>query len=471
MEVSVRSSRSGSEQSNFVISMIRMSEQGNLEARGLLYKNLAGVPYYESSNLTRDEHSHAHSDFKKEILFADWKQNDKSALKYAYSDDAEKDTVHSINMDFMVENKRDPEVSFSDTDDSPTEDLRNVLEANLNIVNASTQDLNINLSETGDDFSCKDKKKRKKKRSKGSPRKPNQIFAFNQEERKKIEQNRFPLDTRKSSITKTLCKSATFSGSAGDTQSSKNTPNTKGEKFENAIENGAESQYQYSDGKNSLYTRTISFPPSFKIVPAIRGGHEQNGLGPRPKLGVKWAPDVQEPPCSSVSHTVRACHRHQSKKKDHKHKQKLKLGHGGESVKTDEQHLCNSNINTESVPERLHSSSAQHAGSRILLDILPSRGCASMPDQSHFVARKDPLLNVQTGENDIPNNIPLNPSEHCYRNEVVDFAANSTDDLVTKVKGNFSGSDAEFPLLQDSKCASSFLQTFQGKQLSFAEAS
>jgi len=94
-----------------------------------------------------------------------------------------------------------------------------------------------------------------------------------------------------------------------------------------------------------------------------------------------------------------------------------------------------------------------------------------MPDQSHFVARKDPLLNVQTGENDIPKNIPLNPSEHCYRNEVVDFAANSTDDLVTKVKGNFSGSDAEFPLLQDSKCASSFLQTFQGKQLSFAEAS
>lgn len=450
--------------------MIRMSEQGNLEASGLLYKNLAGVSYYESSILTRDEHSHVHSDFKREILFADWKQNKKLDLKYAYSDDVEKDTDNSINVNFTVENKGDPEGSFSDTDDSPTEDLRNALEVNLNIVDASKQDFNINLTEAGDDFSCKDKKKRKKKR-KGSTRKPNQIFAFNQEERKKIEQNKFPLDTKKSLISKTLCKSATFPDSAGDTQSSKNIPNTKVEKFENAIENGAESQYGYPDGKNSLMTRTISFPPSFKIVPAIRGGHEQNGMGPRPKLGVKWAPDVQEPPCSSVSHTVRTYHRHQSKKKDHKHKPKAKLGHGGGSVKTDKQHLYNSNFNTEDLPRRLQSSSAQHAGSRILLDVLPSRGCTSMHDKSHFLARKAPLLYVQTGENDIPNNIPLNPSEHCYRNEEVDFAANCTDDFVSEVKVNFTGSDAEFPLFQDSKCASSFLRTFQGKQLSFAEAS
>lgn len=441
-----------------------MSEQGNLEASGLLYKNLVGVSYYESSISTRDENSHVHSDFKREILFTDRKQNDKSDLKYAYIDDMEKDTNNFVNVTFMVEDKRDPEGSFSDTDDSPTEDLRNALEINLNIVNASKQDFNVNLPETGDDSSCKDKKKKKKKR-KGSTRNPNQIFAFNQEERKKIEQNRFPLDARKA-----LCKSATFPGSAGDTQSSKNIANTKGEKFENVNENGVEYQYGYRDEKNSLCTRSISFPPSFKIVPAIRGGHEQNGMGPRPKLGVKWAPNVQEPPCSSVSHTVRTYHHHQSKKKDHKHKQKAKLGHGGGSVKIDKQQMYNSNSNTEGVPERLHSSSAQHTGSKISLDVLP-RGYTLMPDKSHFLAIKDPLLNVQERENDIPINIPLNPSEHCDRNEEVDFAGNCPDDFVSEVKGNFTGSDAEFPLFQDSKCANSFLRTFQGNRPSFAEAS
>lgn len=46
---------------------------------------------------------------------------------------------------------------------SPTQDLRKALEVNLNIVNASKQDFIVNLTKTGDDFSCKDKKKSKKK--------------------------------------------------------------------------------------------------------------------------------------------------------------------------------------------------------------------------------------------------------------------------------------------------------------------
>ena len=37
---------------------------------------------------------------------------------------------------------------------------------------------------------------------------------------------------------------------------------------------------------------------------ALRGGSEQVGLGPRPKLHVKWHPDVFDPICSTVSHTV-----------------------------------------------------------------------------------------------------------------------------------------------------------------------
>ena len=37
---------------------------------------------------------------------------------------------------------------------------------------------------------------------------------------------------------------------------------------------------------------------------ALRGGYELLGFGPRPKLNVKWAPSVWEPPSSIVSHTV-----------------------------------------------------------------------------------------------------------------------------------------------------------------------
>ncbi len=37
---------------------------------------------------------------------------------------------------------------------------------------------------------------------------------------------------------------------------------------------------------------------------ALRGGHEGIGLGPRPKLHVNWHPDVYDPICSTVSHTL-----------------------------------------------------------------------------------------------------------------------------------------------------------------------
>lgn len=54
---------------------------------------------------------------------------------------------------------------------------------------------------------------------------------------------------------------------------------------------------------------------------ALRGGHEELGMGPRPKLHVKWAPSVWEPPCSSISHTVT---HNRSRKKHSKHRQKVK---------------------------------------------------------------------------------------------------------------------------------------------------
>lgn len=80
-----------------------------------------------SENVMCDKH-----DFT--IMFIDWKKNDKSSLTYAYSDDVEKDTGTYINVNFMVENKWDPEASFYDIDDPLIEDLRNSLESNLNIL-------------------------------------------------------------------------------------------------------------------------------------------------------------------------------------------------------------------------------------------------------------------------------------------------------------------------------------------------
>ena len=57
---------------------------------------------------------------------------------------------------------------------------------------------------------------------------------------------------------------------------------------------------------------------------ALRGAYEELGFGARPKLHVKWAPSVWEPPSSIVSHTVN------NNKPKNKHSRKnLKQGHKG----------------------------------------------------------------------------------------------------------------------------------------------
>ena len=71
-------------------------------------------------------------------------------------------------------------------------------------------------------------------------------------------------------------------------------PNEGAERIENVIVGGE----QYLELKNTVSSQTSSLPSSFKIISAIRGGQEQNGLGPRPKLSVKWAARVQFLCCS-----------------------------------------------------------------------------------------------------------------------------------------------------------------------------
>ena len=62
-------------------------------------------------------------------------------------------------------------------------------------------------------------------------------------------------------------------------------PNEGAERTENVIVGGEQSL----ELKNTISSLTISLTSSFKIILAMRGGQKWNGLGPRPKLSVKWA--------------------------------------------------------------------------------------------------------------------------------------------------------------------------------------
>ncbi|KAH9324340.1 hypothetical protein KI387_004518, partial [Taxus chinensis] len=492
-----------------------MSEQGNLEASEEMHglENLSGLPHYKCSSLITEENSQMHGGFEKEIPFVtECKQNDLSNMKDYYDIDSVKkvsgnsqmrggfekeilflteckqndlsdmkdyydiDSVNkvsgnSLRVNLIVESEGvGEEAKYSDTEDYPTEDLRDALEVDLHVNNADKCALCIDLPEMGADLSCKDKKKRKKKR-KGPSKNPTQIIAFKEEEQKKVEQSKSSLHTKEAVMCRTLSKSATFPGSFLDAASPEDVPNLEVEDLESATENGTKSECGCSNGKNSFYARTVSFPPSLKLIPAIRGGHENNGLGPRPKLCVKWAADVYEPPSSSVSHTVRNYHRHQSKKKDNKHKQKGKSSPRSASIENEKQLVYNLYRNSEGVYSRLHSSMTQNAEKTMLSDVLPSRSSGLMPDKSRLTSLKAPLLNMQIGQNGIPFNTALMHSDDCHGNQNNDFGGKCTDDLVLEGKDNLpNSSEAEFTQSQDSKCASSFLRSIESKQLSFAEA-
>ncbi|XP_017698809.2 uncharacterized protein LOC103709078 [Phoenix dactylifera] len=78
-----------------------------------------------------------------------------------------------------------------------------------------------------------------------------------------------------------------------------------------------------------------SKPTTAKLVSAMKGSRKQEGLLPKIKLSLKWAPDVYDPPSTSESHTVKG-HRHHSEsiKRDyykHKHtRSKSSRGSGGD---------------------------------------------------------------------------------------------------------------------------------------------
>ncbi|KAJ4979416.1 hypothetical protein NE237_010196 [Protea cynaroides] len=174
--------------------------------------------------------------------------------------------------------------------------------------------------------------------------------------------------------------------------------------------------------------RSISLPTPSKLVPAIKGSREKQGA-PLRKLTVTWAPDVYDPPSTSLSHTVKSCNqqRRRTNKKNGKDKHKGKSSRGSTS---DKKQYRSTVSNSD-----MHSKSIAHKS---------SRGSTSDKKQYRSSVTNSNLLSKSIA---------------------------SSDELHF---GGFSQSSVElvdFVSGQDSKCGSSFLRTSLTKvHMSVAEA-
>lgn len=65
---------------------------------------------------------------------------------------------------------------------------------------------------------------------------------------------------------------------------------------------------------HQAYSRSVSLPAPSKLLSAMKGSREKEGLSPG-KLTVTWAPDVYDPPTTSMSHTVTGKKQQKSKNK------------------------------------------------------------------------------------------------------------------------------------------------------------
>ncbi|XP_038998763.1 uncharacterized protein LOC120124078 [Hibiscus syriacus] len=87
----------------------------------------------------------------------------------------------------------------------------------------------------------------------------------------------------------------------------------------------------FSEDSVQSYSRTILLPAPLKLVSALKGSREKQGSTPK-KLTVKWAPDVYDPPPTSVLHTVGNRKQQKSKKKKNDKKKNGKKGQKGNNA-------------------------------------------------------------------------------------------------------------------------------------------
>ncbi|XP_023539986.1 uncharacterized protein LOC111800500 [Cucurbita pepo subsp. pepo] len=84
-----------------------------------------------------------------------------------------------------------------------------------------------------------------------------------------------------------------------------------------------------NESMHQAFARSISLPSSVKLVSAMKGSRAQH-LGLSPKLSVKWAPDVYDPPQTSLSHCVKN-NKKQQKSKNRKNGKKGQKGSSSNS--------------------------------------------------------------------------------------------------------------------------------------------
>ncbi|CAN6340263.1 unnamed protein product [Urochloa humidicola] len=94
------------------------------------------------------------------------------------------------------------------------------------------------------------------------------------------------------------------------------------------------------------YERSVSLPPTLKLISAMKGGREKNGMAsPTENRHVKWAPDVYDPPVTSVCHSVNSSYQRRSKpRKKEKNKQKKKQKQKGKSKKNHQNSIQSSSV-------------------------------------------------------------------------------------------------------------------------------
>ncbi|OAY72143.1 hypothetical protein ACMD2_02284 [Ananas comosus] len=122
--------------------------------------------------------------------------------------------------------------------------------------------------------------------------------------------------------------------------------------FSNEIQDGAVQDSAPTAGQST----------SLKLVSAMKGGRAKDGTSPTTKFHVKWAPDVYDPPMTSMSHTAKKSYQQRSKpkKKNHKQKNKAKSSRGGANER---KHL--NGIGGTSLPRNTR---LQAVGDSLLLD-------------------------------------------------------------------------------------------------------
>lgn len=325
---------------------------------------------------------------------------------------------------------------------SSVEELRNAFEAGLNI--------DVTEKPGGDanhrDMVCASCKYGNEQGHEGCSRSPKSSAVISNDECLQKEQGKSLLDSGELKFCKPLIKCASFPCSVHSSIPSLHVSNEDSRKVESEILDGK----QPSELKNSLYGRTLSLPSSIQLLSAMRGGQERSGLGPRPKLSVKWAPDVQEPQPSSASHTVKNSRQFHSKRKDKKHKHRGKSSHTSEGSKNSKKRHSKRIYNSESIHSRLQPSAY---GNSILLDAWTSRNSMLSPVKSQLMGLGTPIFDMQTGQDDLLLN--MHSKQFCEQGES-DFLAKGL-------------SEVDF-LSQGLKCASSLRYTIQGKHLSCTEA-